>query len=199
MPTPIAAQVSEATAIGLYAVYASVAIGLVIYLARTLHHNGAVFLINVFETERLAEAINRLLVIGFYLPNLGYAFLPYQLEPDYESLTQAFNQLVSKLGLLLLSLGAIHLSNMAVFWRIRTHSDRAQPRQLPRPTPYTPPPPAPAPAPARSFQSAGVSAGVHPGADPAALPTPGSDPGETGSGSGSGSGPNPGPGPGRTG
>ena len=150
MPLTLGAEVTERTAIGFYLVYASIAIGLVIYLARTLRRNGAVFLVDVFDEDRLAESVNQLLVIGFYLLNLGYALLLYQLDPSYLSLTQAFNQLIVKIGWLLFSLGIIHMLNMFVFWRIRTHRDRSYARQVARPTRYVPPPPMPPqPAPAR--------------------------------------------------
>lgn len=119
--TVLASEVAELTAIGLYLVYAAVAIALVVYLARTLRANGVVFLHNVFDDENLANSVNHLLVVGFYLLNLGYAFLLYQLQPSYASVTEAFNQLIVKLGWLLLSLGVIHLFNMLVFWRIRNH------------------------------------------------------------------------------
>lgn len=129
----------DTTVIGFYIVYAVVAVGLVIFLARTLQRNGATFLRDVFDQPDLASAVNQLLVIGFYLLNLGYAFLIYQLQPSYDSLIQAFNELSAKLGLLLLSLGVIHLLNMLVFWRIRTHQDRGY---RPKPSAYAPPPPA---------------------------------------------------------
>ena len=134
--------VAEATAIGFYLVYAVVAVGLVIYLAKTLRANGAVFLENVFDDEKVAAAVNHLLVIGFYLLNLGYAFLLYQLDGSYPSLTDAFNQLVVKIGALLLSLGVIHLANMFVFWRIRTHRSRERgPVNRPLSFGALPPPP----------------------------------------------------------
>lgn len=140
-PAPITA-VTESQAIGLYGIYALIAVGVVVYLARTLHRSGALFLVDVFDDERLAGAVNHLLVIGFYLVNLGYAFLLYQLEPNYASMTDAFNHLVVRLGWLLASLGVLHLLNMLVFWRIRTHRERADRRALPRPPiNYTPPPP----------------------------------------------------------
>ena len=151
MPLTLGAEVTEGTAISFYLVYATVAVGLVVYLARTLRRNGAVFLVNVFDEDRLAESVNHLLVIGFYLLNMGYAFLLYQLDPSYSSLTEAFNQLIVKIGWLLFSLGIIHLLNMFVFWRIRTYRDRSYARQAARPTRYVPPPPIPAqPASARS-------------------------------------------------
>ena len=40
-----------------------------------MFRNGAAFLYDVFEDRpALAEAVNRLLVVGFYMLNLGYAF-----------------------------------------------------------------------------------------------------------------------------
>jgi len=105
--------------IGAYLVYGMVSIGLTLVLARTLFRNGAVFLHDVFaRREGMAEAVNRLLVIGFYMLNLGYAFLILRSNPATDTLG-AVELLVEKLGVLLVSLGAIHFVNMLVFWRIR--------------------------------------------------------------------------------
>lgn len=133
--------IAENVAIGFYLIYATLAVGLVIYLARTLRANGAVWLRDVFESEELATSVNHLLVIGFYLLNLGYAFLLFQLQPSYASLTEAFNQLTIKVGWLLLSLGLIHLFNMFVFWRIRTHRSRVGMPKAPMPRFDSAPPP----------------------------------------------------------
>ena len=56
----------------MYLIYLAVSIGLTIWVARALSRNGLVFLEEVFADERLAEAVNSLLVVGFYLLNLGY-------------------------------------------------------------------------------------------------------------------------------
>lgn len=59
-----------------YAAYTAIAVSLTILLARVLSRNGAVFLEDVFrEKPKMADAVNRLLVVGFYLLNLGYAAL----------------------------------------------------------------------------------------------------------------------------
>ncbi|HEY4121611.1 MAG TPA: hypothetical protein VGM56_27285 [Byssovorax sp.] len=102
-----------------YVAYAGVSLGLTVWLARTLAKNGAVFLEGVFADEpRMAEAVNRLLVVGFYLVNLGYAFLIMKANASATAV-EAFEVLAAKLGLLLLSLGAMHFANMYVFHRIR--------------------------------------------------------------------------------
>ncbi|MCA1834404.1 MAG: hypothetical protein ABR548_06990 [Actinomycetota bacterium] len=116
--------------IGVYAAYAAIAVGLTAWLARTLSRNGAIFLADVFKDRAgLAEAVNRLLVVGFYMLNLGYAF--YILRAD--SGLDAFGSiqfLVNRLALLLVTLALIHFVNVLVFWKIR---GRTEQRQLPVP------------------------------------------------------------------
>jgi hypothetical protein len=112
-----------------YAAYALVAVPLVVWLARTLFKHGAVFLDTVFEDRRIAEAVNRLLVVGFYLFNLGYAFLWMKADAATTEIA-AVETLAWKLGALLLALGAMHFANMVLFYRIRR---RAQIKVLPPP------------------------------------------------------------------
>lgn len=127
--------------IGVYAAYALVAIALTAWLARTLFRNGAVFLRDVFEDRPgLAEAMNRLLVVGFYMLNLGYAFYVLRAGRGLDAF-EAVQFLVNKLALLLVTLALIHFANVFVFWRIRA---RREQRQFPPPVAaqmLLPPPP----------------------------------------------------------
>ena len=108
-----------------YVVYSLVAVALTIWLARTLFRTGAVFLADVFaDRPDLAQAVNQLLVVGFYLLNLGYAF--YMLKAEgADSSFAAMEVLGQKLGFLLLSLGAIHFGNLYLFHLIRQRSQMA--------------------------------------------------------------------------
>jgi hypothetical protein len=110
---------SSSYLIAVYAAYATISVGLTVWIARTLFKNGAVFLEEVFADQpRMAEAVNRLLVVGFYLVNLGYASLLLKANGS-DSAVSAIEVLSSKLGLLLLSLGGMHFLNLYVFHRIR--------------------------------------------------------------------------------
>jgi hypothetical protein len=103
----------------MYAIYSAVSIGLVVWLAHTLFHNGEVFLEDVFEDNpRLAKAVNHLLVVGFYMANLGYAALLLQSNAATDGV-EAVELLVRKLGVLMVSLAVLHFANMYVFYRIR--------------------------------------------------------------------------------
>ena len=102
-----------------YAVYSAVATLLTIGLARTLSHHGHVFLEDVFpDRPTLAKSINQLLVVGFFMLNLGYAF--FLLRQNTPANGQAaFEGLAQRLGVLLVSLAGIHFVNVMVFWKIR--------------------------------------------------------------------------------
>jgi hypothetical protein len=114
-----------------YLAYAAASLSLTIWLARTLSKNGEVFLEEVFaDNPRLASSVNHLLVVGFYLLNLGYALLTLKSDHAVETATVAIETLAVKLGSLLLSLGALHMGNLYLFHRIRR---RAQIRLAPPP------------------------------------------------------------------
>ncbi|MCU0683765.1 MAG: hypothetical protein MUF34_16240 [Polyangiaceae bacterium] len=116
--------------IPVYAAYAAVSVSLTIWIARTLFKNGAVFLEEVFaDNPKMAEAVNHLLVVGFYLLNLGYALLLMKMGAAPTAIA-ALEALSGKLGLLLLSLGGMHFFNLYLFHRIR---QRAKVALLPPP------------------------------------------------------------------
>ncbi len=127
-----------------YLIYGITAIGLTGWLARTLYRNGTLFLQTVFDDNaELAGAVNHLLVVGFYMLNLGWAFLIFRTDPAADAVDAAA-QLVAKLGLLLVTLGIIHFANMFVFWRIRRRAGRPTTYQPPvAPTTTLPAPPVP--------------------------------------------------------
>ncbi|HWL85782.1 MAG TPA: hypothetical protein VNO21_08270 [Polyangiaceae bacterium] len=116
--------------IPVYATYAFASVSLTVWLARTLFRNGAVFLESVFgDDTKMADAVNRLLVVGFYLLNFGYACLLLKADPASNPV-EAIEIFSWKLGALLLSLGGMHFCNMYLFYRVRR---RSQIKVLPPP------------------------------------------------------------------
>src|SRR3954469_7714988 len=102
-----------------YLVYLAISIVLTIWVARTLFKNGRIFLVDVFHgNEGLADSVNHLLVVGFYLINLGYVSLALRLGYDVESWRAAIEALSWKVGLVLLVLGGMHFFNLLIFTRI---------------------------------------------------------------------------------
>ena len=112
-----------------YLLYLAISVALTVWVARTLSKNGRVFLVNSFESdERLADSINHLLVVGFYLINMGYVTLALKLGVKPVSTQEAIEFLSTKVGLVMLVLGAMHFFNVFVIakWRKRAaHAIRA--------------------------------------------------------------------------
>lgn len=107
--------------------YAAIAVVLTIWLARQLSHHGEVFLRAVFpDKPELADAINQLLVIGFYLVNIGWSLLLLRAnELQVGNTTGAIALLTTRLGTLLLLLGIAHLGNLYVFHRVRRGAEQS--------------------------------------------------------------------------
>jgi len=109
-------------------IYLLISIGLTVAVGWALARSGRVFLLDVFGGNAdLAEAVNRLLVVGFYLINLGFVTLTMQTSGSVADTGQGLRLLSVKIGEVLLVLGALHFANLVVFARMRS---RAQVRDL---------------------------------------------------------------------
>ena len=103
-----------------YVLYLLIAVPLTIWVGSTLSRNGRVFLVDVFSGNgELAEAVNRLLVVGFYLLNLGVVALYLRIGDSVADARAVVEVLSVKLGVVLLMLGVVHLTNVYVFTKIR--------------------------------------------------------------------------------
>ena len=113
--------------------YLAVSIPLTIWVAKTLHKNGRVFLVDAFHgNEALADSVNHLLVVGFYLLNLGFVCLYIRNGVRPEDTAGAVEETSVKVGTVMLVLGVLHFFNLYVFSRIRK---RAMLPTLPPPVP----------------------------------------------------------------
>jgi len=108
-----------------YLVYLLISISLTVWVARTLFRNGRVFLLTVFrDREALADSVNHLLVVGFYLLNLGFVSLFLRLGYEVADTRASIEALSQKVGLVLLVLGAMHFGNLFLLSQIRMRERR---------------------------------------------------------------------------
>ncbi len=103
-----------------YLSYLVISVGLTVWVARTLHKSGRIFLVDSFlGNEALADSVNHLLVVGFYLINIGYVTLALKQAAAVTNPQEALESLSTKVGLVLLVLGGMHFFNLYVFTRLR--------------------------------------------------------------------------------
>ncbi|SFR84269.1 hypothetical protein [Sphingomonas jatrophae] len=101
-----------------YLLYLAITLGITVWVARTLSHNGIVFLRQCFgQDAALAESTNHLLVVGFYLVNIGFITLTLSLGAEPHTVADAMRFLSTKVGLAVLVLGGMHFFNMGAIAR----------------------------------------------------------------------------------
>jgi hypothetical protein len=138
----------------MYLGYLTISLVLTAWVAGTLFRNGQVFLDDALGNERLARSVNHLLVVGFYLLNLGYATVAIRVSSTVSTPASAIEALSVKVGLVLLVLGGVHFFNLYVLSRFRQRRlDAGAPPPvapsavLPTGTPLPEPRPMPEPRP----------------------------------------------------
>ena len=100
--------------------YLAISVALTVWVARTLHRNGRVFLVDCFHgNTELADSVNHLLIVGFYLINVGFVSLALRFGVAAANPQEALETLSTKIGLVLLVLGFMHFFNLAVFTTCR--------------------------------------------------------------------------------
>ena len=103
-----------------YTAYSGISVLMTVWVARTLHRNGRVFLVDAFAgNAALADAVNHLLVVGFYLLNIGFVALFLRSDAALNTQREVIEQLSWKVGIVLLVLGVMHLINVYIFSRMR--------------------------------------------------------------------------------
>ena len=96
-----------------------------IYVGKILFKNGRHFLLSMLLEETLTDSVNRILLTGYYLVNLGYVSLMLSVRPPVESLSDLISSLSTSVGRIMLTLGLMHYFNIAIvtIWnKINIHS-----------------------------------------------------------------------------
>lgn len=109
-----------------YLAYLALSVVLTVLVGSTLHRNGRRFLVDVVEDSGLADSLNHLLLVGFYLVNIGVAALLVNTAGPLRSAADVVQVAATQLGVVMLVLGGMHFLNLFVLHRVRrSHQARA--------------------------------------------------------------------------
>lgn len=113
-----------------YSLYLVISICLTIWVARTLFNNGKVFLYDIFHgNKEVADSVNQLLLVGFYLINIGYVVYTLQITTSINNVKEIIENLSLKIGLIILILGFMHFMNLYIFFNLRKRALNEQHRK----------------------------------------------------------------------
>ena len=107
-------------------VYLATSVAIALWVGWTLHRNGRVFLVEVYQGNKdLADSVNHLILVGFYLVSIGFVAVAIRISAGIglEDMSGAIQVVSTKVGLVLLVLGVTHFLNLMMFsrmrWRVR--------------------------------------------------------------------------------
>lgn len=104
-----------------YFIYLAVSILITVWVGHTLHHRGRIFLVKCFRgNEKLADAVNDLLIVGFYLVNIAFVAIALKYGTKPHNFAQSIEFLSMKIGIVMVVLSIMHFGNMIVFTKITT-------------------------------------------------------------------------------
>lgn len=112
--------------VGCYVSYLLISLAVTVWVARTLHRNSRMFLVNAFHGNvELADSVNHLSVVGLYLVNIGYAVLTVAPGQNLATGRAALELVVSKIGGGMLFLGFTLFVDLFILSRMGKRSSRA--------------------------------------------------------------------------
>ena len=103
-----------------YTIYIILSLAITIWVGTTLFRNGRVFLLEAFQNNKdVADSVNQLLLMAFYLLNIGFISLFLHFGSKPTNWVESVEYISIKIGVVLVVAGGIHLFNMWNFANIR--------------------------------------------------------------------------------
>ncbi len=103
-----------------YIIYLLITCYITVVVGQSLHRHGKPYLDDIFDGDTtLYNAINNILLTGYYLLNIGYAFLmlrSWEIITNYQALVEAITY---KSGIIIITLGIIHYNNLMTFTLVK--------------------------------------------------------------------------------
>ena len=102
-----------------YLIYLFSSMGLTYWVGKALFKYGRPFLVEIYHgNQKLADAVNQLLLVGFYLLNIGYVALSMKMGMNIQNFEQMLEELSFKIGLIVIVLAGIHFMNLSALFRL---------------------------------------------------------------------------------
>ena len=102
-----------------YSLYLPIGVFVTYRVGKSLYTNGRLYLQQIFQhNESIIDPINKILLTGYYLLNIGYVFVLMVQQLPIQTYEQLLEVLSIRIGIILISLGCIHFFNLLVLYFI---------------------------------------------------------------------------------
>lgn len=97
-----------------YCIYLLIGVGITVFVGKHLHKNGYYLILDLFDNEVFTKTLNLMLLVGYYLVNIGYISMTITTFNHMENAQDVFEAVGEKVGLIFIILGLLHVNNILV-------------------------------------------------------------------------------------
>jgi hypothetical protein len=103
--------------VGAYIIYIALMVFIIGYVGRYFYTNGRIFILSLLHGNTpLTDYINKLLLIAYYLFNIGYAFIKLRHWQKVTAMESLLSSLAANMGVLILILAFTHYLNILAIY-----------------------------------------------------------------------------------
>ncbi len=102
-----------------YLTYLPIVGFITIYVGKLCHTHGHIYVKQAIDDEDTAHAVNNMLLVGYYLVNLGYAVYALTDWSYITSLSEVISEVASQSGYIIILLALLHYFNLLTLFLVR--------------------------------------------------------------------------------
>jgi len=96
-----------------YSIYIPIVVFIMLKVGWLFYKHGEIFLLHVYNHDiNIVKSINNILLIGYYLINLGYGILTIAYWEQIFNTAQLISSLTTTLGRIIIALALLHYNNI---------------------------------------------------------------------------------------
>jgi uncharacterized membrane protein len=103
--------------IAAYIVYLILTVFIIVYVGKLFYRNGRVFILALMKNDTaVTDHINNILLVAYYLFNIGYAFLKLKFWQPVNDPEELISSIANNMSVLIFILALTHYINMLLIW-----------------------------------------------------------------------------------
>ncbi len=110
-----------------YLIYGIITFYITVRVGWICYRNGIHFIEAELQNQDLSDSVNKMLLMGYYLMNLGYAALMIYTWQDLHNTAALIHSISSRCAYIVLSLGLMHYVNILVIYLLRRKNKKSFP------------------------------------------------------------------------
>lgn len=100
-----------------YCIYGCITIYIIWWVGKLFHRNGRIFILRLFhQNESMTDTTNNLLLMAYYLFNIGYAVVQFSLWKKVGGIDTMISSIAARTGILVMILAVTHYFNIGLIY-----------------------------------------------------------------------------------